>query len=90
MVLAVIDSGATELAALKMRCAEPEAAQEVRRNNIYLDSGSSTSINADVSHFDPHTSPSFCRAGEPHGAETANQMIMLVGAKDKLWELVGK
>ena len=88
--LAAIDSVTSENAALKLEIEQLKAALEVRQKKIYLDSGANISIIADVSHVDPHTSPSFCRAEEPHGVETANQTIMPVEGEGQIMGVTGK
>ena len=66
------------VAALQLELEQLRAAlKEVnRKKRIFLDSGANTSIISDLSHTDPHSSTSLCRAEEPRGVETANGSIM--------------
>ena len=88
--LSAVVSESSRIAALELENAQLKAALEVRHKKKYLDSGANVSIIADLVHVDPHTSPSFCRAEEPHGVETANRALMPVEGEGQIMGVTGK
>ena len=83
-------SESSRIAELLLENAQLKAALEVRHKKRYLDSGANVRIIADIVHLDPHTSPSFCRAEEPCGFETANQALMPVEGEGQIIDVTGK
>ena len=73
------EKAAMELEIQQLR-ARAEKAEEVKRykKKIYLDSAANTHVISDLTHVDPHTSPSFGRSEEYSGVETASQEVLAV------------
>ena len=68
------EKAAMELEIQQLR-ARAEKAEEVKRykKKIYLDSAANTHVISDLTHVDPHTSPSFGWNEEYCGVETVSQ-----------------
>ena len=56
---------------------------------IYLDSAANTHVISDLTHVDPHTSPSFGRSEEYSGVETASQEVLAVEGLGKIMGMNG-
>ena len=82
---AVKDYKSSRIAALELDMARLKTAAEVKRQTkTNLDSAANIRIIAYLHHVNSHTSPSFCRAVEPHGVETASRESLAVEGRDQI------
>ena len=76
---------------MRLEIEQLRAEKEVRlkTKKIYLDSAANANIISDLTHVDPHTSPSFGRSEEYGGVETASQEVLAVEGQGRIMGMDG-